>query len=228
MASVPSPPVQSAFNGCVARDDILEVMCKDSEGNISFDVAVVWSVLDDGFEVYYLNRSVEDQLKWVFEDHFQFIPWQAVNQHWPLSDYKGSVAVRRKRAFKACGYRDVGDGFYKISEETVINCVAPSRKQDIGVEDSDSDESCVDSDEDCELEDLDEDGNLRDLVAPESEVECFTEATTPFGMSVNYDQTAFDEAEPTNNVQMSVKDAVQKIELRVRREEANKRWSRRK
>ena len=229
-SSTPSPPSQSAFQGCVVAEDLVEVMCEDETGNVTFEIATVWGVLDDRFEVYFLQRSQEDQLKWVFQNTFVSIPWEAVNYHWPLSNYKGTAQEKRKRAFKECGFRDVGDGFYKIAEENTVHRVLPSRQTDIGVYDSDSDDTTLDTDEECadsDLEKLDENGNLADFIAPEDEVECFTEADTAFGVSVNHDQIVFDNAEPKNAVQCAMKETVQRIEMRARRAEADKRWSRR-
>ena len=231
MSSAPSPPSTSAFQGCVVPEDVVEVMCKDDGGNITFEIAIVWGILDNGFEVYYLTRSREDQLKWVLQDHFTTIPWQAINYHWPLSNYEGTAEEKRKRAFRDCGFRDVGDGFYRVSEENVVHRALPSRETDIGMYDSDSEDTTLDSDEECDdidLEVLDENGNLADFIAPEHEVECFTEAETAFGVSMNHDQIVFDNAEPKNAVQCAMKETIQRIEFRARRAEANKRWSRRK
>lgn len=231
MNSTPSPPSASAFQGCVSSEDVVEVMCEDNEGNVTFEIAVVWGVLDNGFEVYFLTRSSEDQLKWVLQDSFTNISWQSVNYHWPLSKYEGSTEEKRKRAFKDCGFRDVGDGFYKVSEENIVHRALPSRETDIGMYDSDSEDTALDSDEeydDADLEVLDENGDLADFIAPENEVECFTEAKTSFGVSVNHDQIVFDSTEPKNAVQCAMKETVQRIELRARRAEADKRWSRRK
>ena len=231
MSTSLSPPSHSAFNGCVVAEDLVEVMCKDDTGAVSFDIAIIWGILDSGFEVYFLQRSEEDQLKWVFQDHFVTIPWEAVNYHWPLSNYEGNAQEKRKRAFKDCGFRDVGDGFYKISEENLVHRSLPTRETDIGMYDSDSDDTALDSDEECnesDLEVLDNDGNLADLIAPEGEVECFTEADTSFGASVNREQEIFDAAEPKNSVQAVMKDTVERIERRARQAEADKRWSRRK
>ena len=239
---VPSPPQESPFCGFVQQGDLLEVMVQTTEDakSVVFVPAAVWECTDSGFHVYYLtrchpNHSQEDarstdQLLHVFENHLNFVPWQSVNLHVPLSNYTGSVSKQQKRAFKKLGIRDLGNGtFYKISEETLVHST-PSlmhRETDLGVSDSDSDEdSIMDSDEEGESEMLNENGDLVDLVAPESEVELFTRAEgTALSDAVNQAQDQFDAWVPSNESEQRTKDFIDSIDTRVRRAEAARAWA---
>lgn len=240
----PSPPLQTPFRGAVQQDDLFEVMVEDDHGNVSFCPAVVWSVLDDGFEVYYLTRCHpfhkqpdarnQDQMLHVLEDHYNIIPWQAVNAHVPLSQFSGTIAEKRKRAFKQLGFRDLGSSnrFYKISEEALLETVPAlrNRQVEIGDIDSDSDNDTeMDSDDDSsdvEVEVLDCEGNLADLVAPNEEVELFTPAQgTAFAVDMNLAQQQFDAWVPSNPSQQRTKDLIDSMEIRVRREESARAWA---
>lgn len=235
----PSPPGESAFNGLVVQNDVLEVMVNLGD-RVDFLPAVVWSVLDDGFEVYYLTRChpmhsqpdarEQDQLLHVFEDHLNRIPWQSVNLHVPLSQFEGDEPQRRKQAFRRLGYRDLGNNkFYKISEEQLLESVPSLRGRtvEIGVMDTDSENDTeMSEDEEGEEELLDSHGNLADLVANESAVELFTEATgTAFSQEMNRAQEAFSAWQPANEREAQTKDLIDSIETRIRREEANRAWA---
>ena len=239
----PSPPAETAFRGIVCRGDILEVLVEeDSTGNMSFNPAVVWSVLDDGFEVYYLVRSHpnnpqvtargSDQLVFVFEDHVERIPWQSVNAHYPLSNETGDAQQKRKTAFKKIGFRDLGttDRFYKISEEALLETVPALRGREVEVGDVDSEsdnDTEMDSDDEGDEEVLDADGNLADLIAPDSEIELFTRAEgTAFADDTNRAQEQFGAWAPANDAQHRAKDMIDSLETRIRREEANRAWAR--
>lgn len=242
-SSPPSPPLETPFKGVVQQDDLFEVLVEDDFGNMSFCPAVVWSVLDDGFEVYYLTRChpmhaqpsarSQDQMLHVLEDHFCRIPWQSVNAHVPLSQFDGTALEKRKRAFKKLGFRDLGtsNGFYKILEESLLETVPAlrGRQVELGDLDSDSDsndDTEMESDEDGDAEVLDADGNLADLVAPESEVELFSPATgTAFAEDMNRAQQQFDAWVPTNPSQQRTKDLIQSMDVRISRQEANRAWA---
>ena len=248
----PSPPAESPFHGIVQQDDLFEVIVDDG-GTLSFQPAVVWSVCDNAFEVFFLTRCHpqhpqatargQDQLVFVLEDHFTRIPWEAVNAHVPLSDFEGSVAQQRKRAFKTLGFRDLGssDRFYKVSEEALLETVPALRRREaeIGELDSDSDDdsdddSMMDASDDGDddvvnYESLDENGNLKDLVAPEDEVELFTEA--PAGSNAFVDdmhraQAEFGAWQPSTPSEQRNKDLIDRLDGRIRRAEANRAWAR--
>lgn len=239
---VPSPPPESPFCGFVQQGDLLEVMLQTTEDpkRVDFVPAAVWECTDSGFHVYYLtrchpNHSQEDarstdQLLHVFENHLNFVPWQSVNLHIPLSNYDGSVSKRQKRAFKDMGIRDLGNGtFYKISEETLVHST-PSlmhRETELGVSDSDSDDdSTMDSDEEGESETLNENGDLIDLVVSDSEVELFTRAQgTTLSNAMNQAQDDFDAWVPANESEQRAKDFIDSIDTRVRRAEAARAWA---
>ena len=241
LESPPSPPAETAFRGIVCRGDILEVLVEDTSGNMSFSPAVVWSVLDDGFEVYYLTRSHPDhpqetargfdQLIFVFENHVERIPWQSVNAHYPLSAEEGDAQQKRKLAFKRIGFRDLGtsDRFYKISEEALLETVPTLRGREVEVGDVDSEsdnDTEMDTDEEGEEEILTENGDLADLVVPEAEVELFTQATgTAFAEDMNRAQQQFEAWAPQNEAQCRAKDLIDSMETRIRREEANRAWA---
>ena len=239
----PSPPSESAFKGIVQQGDLFEVLVQDGAGSASFCSAVVWSVLENGFEVYYLTRchpnhaqesaQCADQLLHVFEDHIERIPWQSVNAHVPLAHFEGEAQEKRKRAFKQLGFRDLGssDKFYKISEEAVLDTVPALRGRQVEVGDIDSDsdnDTEMDTDEEGEEETLDELGNLVDLVAPDSQVELFTraEGTTAFAADMHRAQDDFDCWVPATEAQQKTKDLVDSMEIRLRRDEANRAWAR--
>ena len=238
----PSPPAASAFKGIVQQGDLFEVLVQDSAGSVSFCPAVVWSVLEDGFEVYYLTRCHPnhvqetarraDQLLHVFEDHIERIPWQSVNAHIPLADFEGDAHEQRKRAFKQLGFRDLGtsDGFYKLSEEAVLDTVPALRGRQVEVGDIDSDsdnDTEMDTDEEGEEEMLDEQGNLIDLVVPDSQVELFTRAEGNCSVAdMHRAQDEFDSWVPATEAQQKTKDLINSMELRLRREEANRAWAR--
>lgn len=238
----PSPPAESAFHGVVQRGDLFEVLVQDSHKHVSFCTAVVWSVLEDGFEVCYLtrchpNHSQEsarhhDQLLHVFEDHVERIPWQSVNAHVPLSHFAGNANEKRKRAFKQLGIRDLGtrNHFYKESEEALLETVPALRGRQVEVGDIDSDsdnDTEMDSDEEGEAEHLDEHGNLADLVLPDQEVELFTRAEgTAFAEDMNRAQEEFDRWVPATEAQQKTKDVILNMEIRLNREEANRAWAR--
>lgn len=235
-----SPPGESAFNGLVKRGDIFEVMV-NINSTVVFLPAVVWSVLDSGFEVYYLTRCHPthiqedardgDQLLHVFEDHLNTIPWESVNLHIPLSQYDGNEAEQRKKAFQCLGYRDLGNNkFYKISEEALLETVPSLRGRtvEIGLLQTDSEpDSEMDDNEEGECEILDGRGNLADLVASDDFVELFTEASgTAFSDEMNRAQHAFNAWQPQNEQEQRTKDFIDNMELRIRRDEANRAWSR--
>lgn len=246
----PSPPIESEspFQGIVAQDDLFEVMVDDGTGTVSFQPAVVWSVCDSGFEVFFLTRCHpkhpqatargQDQLVFVLEDHFTYIPWEAVNAHVPLSNFEGSAPLQRKRAFKTLGFRDLGssDRFYKVSEEALLETVPALRRREaeIGELDSDSDDDSMmeasdDDDAVVNYESLDEDGNLKDLVAPDHEVELFTEAapgTHAFVDDMHRAQAEFGAWAPSNPSEQRNKDFIDSLDTRIRREEANRAWAR--
>ena len=220
---------------------MFEVLVEDDFGNMSFCPAIVWSVLDNGFEVYYLTRChplhaepsarSQDQLLHVLEDHYSTVPWQSVNAHIPLSQFEGTPLEKRKRAFKELGFRDLGgsNGFYKISEEALLETVPALRGRQVQIGDLDSDsenDTEMDSDEEGEEETLDENGNLADLVAPEAEVELFSLASgTPFAEDMNLAQQQFDAWTPTNESQQRTKDLVHSLDVRLSRQEANRAWA---
>lgn len=237
----PSPPVESAFKGVVQQGDLFEVLVQEDGASASFQPAVVWSVLEDGFEVYYLTRChphhaqesarCADQLVHVFEEHLNRIPWQSVNAHVPLSQFQGDSRERRKRAFKQLGYRDLGssDRFYKMSEEALLDTVPAlrSRQVEVGDVDSESDDDTeMDSDEEGEAERLDERGNLVDLVVPDDQVELFTRAEgTMFAADMHRAQEQFDRWVPATEAQQRTKDVIHSMEVRISREEANRAWA---
>lgn len=239
----PSPPVDSPFCGVVQQDDLFEVMVDDGAGNMCFEPAIVWSVCDNAFEVFFLTRChpkhpqltarEQDQLVFVLEDHYTRIPWEAVNAHVPLTNFGGSRQEQRKRAFKTLGFRDLGssDRFYKISEEALLETVPALRRREaeIGELDSDSDEdSLMDTDEEGESEVLDADGNLADLVAPDDEVELFTRAedTNAFVQDMHRAQAQFGAWQPSTAGEQRTKDLIDGIEARICREEASRAWAR--
>lgn len=237
----PSPPSESAFEGIVQQGDLFEVLVQDGAESVRFIPAVVWSVLEDGFEVYYLTRchpdhpqataQCADQLLHVFEDHIERIPWQSVNAHVPLAQFEGDVQVKRKRAFKQLGFRDLGSNnrFYKLSEEALLDTVPAlrGRQVDVGDIDSDSDNDTeMDTDEEGEEEEIDEHGNLVDLVAPDSQVELFTRAEGAAAAEMHRAEHKFDQWVPTTETQQKTKDLIDSMEIRLRREEANRAWAR--
>lgn len=244
MASTPpSPPNTSAFNGCVVAEDILEIMVQDDAGAISFVPAIVWSVCDDGFEVFYVTRCHPNhadpstrgsQLEWGLEDRFHRVPWQAVNAHVPLAQFDGDKQQQRKRAFKTLGFRDLGscDRFYKITEEALLETVPTLRLRQVEVGELDSDtdaDSLMDSDEEGEAEELDADGNLADLIVPDDEVELFQRAlpgTSTFVDDMHTAQTAFTAWQPSNESEQRTKDLLDSLDTRICREEANRAWER--
>jgi len=237
----PSPPAESAFEGVVQQGDLFEVLVQNSSDSASFCPAIVWSATDHGFEVYYLTRChpnhaqetarCPDQLLHVFEDHIERIPWQSVNAHLPLGQFDGNDQEKRKRAFKQLGFRDLGGSnhFYKLSEEALLDTVPALRGRQVEVGDIDSDsdnDTEMDSDEEGEEEELDEHGNLADLVAPESEVELFTHAEgTAFAVDMHRAQGQFDQWVPATETQQKAKDLINSMEIRLRREEANRAWA---
>ena len=237
----PSPPGQSAFRGVVAQDDVLEVMIQTGSGTVQFVPAVVWGTTDDGFQVYYLTRCHPnhsqpdarnmDQLLHVLEDRYNTISWQSVNLHVPLAQFDGDLARRRKRAFHQLGYRDLGNGkFYKISEESLLETVPSLRGRTVEIgelhTDSENDTE-MESDEEGEEESLDADGNLVDLIAPENQVGLFTEAAgTSFSSDMNAAQQAYEQWQPANESEQRAKDLLDSMEVRIRREEANRAWGR--
>lgn len=238
----PSPPAESPFCGVVQRGDLFEVLVIDSHEETSFCPAAVWSVLDDGFDVYYLTRchphhaqvsaKCADQLLHVFEDHVERIPWQSVNAHVPLSHFEGDAHEKRKRAFKQLGIRDLGasNRFYKISEEALLDTVPALRGRQVEVGDMDSDsdnDTEMDSDDEGEAEQLDDDGNLMDLVVPDSKVELFSRAEgTAFAADMHRAQDEFDRWVPATEAQQKTKDLIDSMEVRLRREEASRAWAR--
>ena len=242
-APPPSPPIESAFRGVVQQGDLVEVMVRtDSEINeVHFAPAAIWEVADGGFHVYYLTRChpdhvqedarSTDQLLHVFEETLNYAPWQSVNLHVPLSQFEGTDAHKRKAAFKMLGYRDLGNGgFYKITEEALVQ-THPSlmhRELQLGCIDSESDtDTELDDDDDEEEEEIDEDGNLVDLVAPESEVGLFTQASgTGYAETMNRAQEDFDAWVPANESEQRTKDMIDSIDTRVRRAEAARAWNR--
>lgn len=238
----PSPPVESAFHGVVQRGDVFEVLVQDNQNTVTFCPAVVWSVLEDGFEVCYLTRCHphhsqesarhQDQLLHVFEDHVERIPWESVNAHVPLSHFEGNANEKRKRAFKQLGIRDLGmrNHFYKESEEALLETVPAlqGRQVEVGDIDSDSDNDTeMDSDDEGEAEQLDEHGNLMDLVLPDEEVELFTQAEgTAFAEDMHRAQDEFDRWVPATEAQQRTKDVIMSMEVRIHREEASRAWAR--
>lgn len=241
--SPPSPPAESAFNGVVQQGDLLEVMLSVSSSidGVFFEPAVVWEVDDRGFHVYYLTRChpqhrqedarEADQLLHVVENYLHYVPWESVNLHVPLSQFDGSPPQQKKLAFKTLGWRDLGDGgYYRISEESLVQ-THPSlmhRQLHIGCLDSDSDtDTELDDDDDAECEELDEDGNLADLVAPEGEVELFTEASgSGHADMMNRAQREFEAWVPANEAEQRTKDLYDSIDTRIRRQEAARAWER--
>lgn len=241
--SPPSPPQTSAFQGCVCVDDIFEVMVQDDSGNISFTPAVVWSVCDDGFEVFYLTRCHPQhadpstrgpQIEWALENRYHRIPWQAVNAHVPLAQFEGDKHQQRKRAMRTLGFRDLGtcDRFYKIAEERLLETVPTlrARQVHVGEFDSDSDtDSLMDTDDEGEAEELDADGNLMDLVVPDAQVELFRRAppgTSAFVDDMHSAQTAFTAWRPSNESEQRTKDLLESLDTRICRQEANRAWER--
>jgi len=237
--SPPSPPAKSAFNGVVQQGDLLEVMLS-RESTAHFEPAVVWEVADNGFHVYYLTRChpqhqqedarEADQLLHVLENHLNYVPWESINFHVPLAQFDGARPRQKKLAFKTLGWRDLGDGgYYRISEESLVQ-THPSlmhRQLHIGCLDSESDTDTEldDDDDDAECEELDEDGNLADLVAPEGEVELFTQASgNSHADMMNRAQEEFDEWVPANEAEQRTKDMIDSIDTRVRRQEAARAW----
>lgn len=235
--AVPSPPRESAFNGVVQQGDLLEVMLSGPAAS-HFEPAVVWEVADKGFHVYYLTRChpqhqqedarEADQLLHVVENHLNYAPWESVNLHVPLSQFEGSPPQQKKLAFKALGWRDLGNGgYYRISEESLVQ-THPSlmhRELHIGCLDSDSDSDTELDDDDTEYEELDEDGNLVDLVAPESEIELFTQASgSGHADMMNRAQEEFEAWVPANEAEQRTKDMIDSIDTRVRRQEAARAW----
>ena len=237
----PSPPARSAFQGVVVQDDLLEVMIQTGAGTVQFVPAIVWGITDDGFQVYYLTRCHPnhvqadardmDQLLHVFEDHFNTISWQCVNLHIPLAQFEGDRIVRRKKAFQKLGYRDLGNGkFYKMSEEALLETVPALRARTVEIgelhTDSENDTE-MDSDEEGEEELLDSQGNLADLIAPEDQIELFTEAEgTAFSQDMNAAQRAYEQWQPANERERRAKDLLDSMEVRIRRDEANRAWGR--
>jgi hypothetical protein len=238
----PTPPAESAFCGVVQQGDLFEVLVQNGAEDVFFCPAVVWSVLEDGFEVYYLTRChpnhtqetarCADQLLHVFEDHLENIPWQSVNAHVPLSHFQGDACEKRKRAFKQLGFRDLGSSnrFYKIAEEAVLDTVPALRGRQVEVGDIDSEsdnDTEMDSDEEGDAEMLDEDGNLADLVVPDDQVELFTRAEgTAFAADMHRAQEEFDNWTPATEAQQKTKDLIDSMDIRLRREEANRAWAR--
>lgn len=237
----PSPPLESAFNGVVQQGDLFEVLVQDDHRNMSFCPAIVWSVLDDGFEVCYLTRchpahvqetaQCADQLVHVLEERIERIPWQSVNAHVPLAQFEGDAQEKRKRAFKQLGFRDLGsiDRFYRISEEALIDTVPALRGRQVEVGDIDSDsdnDTEMDSDEEGEEEQIDEHGNLVDLVLPDSQIELFTRAEGAAAAEMHRAEDEFDCWVPTTETQQKTKDLINSMEIRLRREEANRAWAR--
>ena len=237
----PSPPMESAFEGVVQRGDLFEVLVQDDNGATSFCPAAVWSVLEEGFEVCYLTRChphhveetarCSDQLVHVFEDHVQRIPWQSVNAHVPLAQFEGDVQEKRKRAFKQLGFRDLGGSnrFYKLSEEALLDTVPALRGRQVEVGDIDSDsdnDTEMDTDEEGEEEEIDAQGNLVDLVLPDSEIELFTRAEGAAAAEMHRAEDEFDQWVPTTETQQKTKDLIDSMEIRLRREEANRAWAR--
>jgi hypothetical protein len=237
----PSPPRESPFRGVVVQDDVLEVMVQTSTGTIQFIPAIVWGVTDDGFQVYYLTRCHPnhvqsdardmDQLLHVFENQYNTISWQSVNLHIPLAQFDGGPIRRRKKAFKKLGYRDLGNGrLYKISEEALLETVPSLRARTVEVgelhTDSEND-TAMDTDEEGEEEQLDSHGNLADLIAPEDQVELFTEASgTPLSDDINTAQQAYAQWQPANESEQRAKDLIDSMEVRICREESNRAWAR--
>ena len=207
-------------------------MVVGDSGNAVFEPCCVRSVLDNGFEVTFLKRSPQDQLVWEYSTALQCIPWESVNLHLSLSGFKGnSTEERQKRAFRRLGFRFLGNGkFYKITEEDTVARALPQREALIGNMDTSDEESGLDSDEDCEdcdLESLDEAGNLKDLVVPDEDCELWTAADSAFAEDTHRAAAAFDAHMPTDERQLRVRDAVGRLETRVRQEENERAWSRR-
>lgn len=234
LASAPAfpPPHESAFNGVVMRNDVLEVMVADDAGNVTFEPCCVWNVLDAGFDVIFLYRSKKDQLVWEYSSEVQSVPWESVNLHLTLSNFEGnSTEERQKRAFRQLGFRLLGEGrFYKITEENTVSEALPLREAHIGNMDTSDEESGLDSDEDCdcELESLDGDGNLKDLVTPDEDCELWTAADGAFAVETHRAVAAFDAHVPTTERQLRVRDAIDRLETKIRREEQERAWSRRR
>lgn len=235
---VPSPPGESAFNGLVQQGDLLEIMLS-GDSAVRFETAVVWEVADKGFHVYYLTRCHPqhqqedardaDQLLHVLENHLNYVPWESVNLHVPLGQFNGNPPQQKKLAFKTLGWRDLGDGgYYRMSEESLVQ-THPSlmhRQLHIGCLDSDSDpDTELDSGDDTDYEEIDKDGNLVDLVAPEGEVELFTQASgTDHADMMNRAQGEFEAWVPANEAEQRTKDMLDSIDTRVRRAEAARAW----
>ena len=205
----PSPPQTSAFQGCVCVDDIFEVMVQDDSGTISFLPAVVWSVCDDGFEVFYLTRCHPQhadpstrgpQIEWALENQYHRIPWQAVNAHVPLAHFEGDKYQQRKRAMRTLGFRDLGtcDRFYKIAEEQLLETVPTLRARQVHV-------------------------------VPDAQVELFRRAppgTSAFVDDMHSAQTAFTAWRPSNESEQRTKDLLESLDTRICRQEANRAWER--
>jgi len=119
--------------------------------------------------------------------------------------------------------------FYKVSEEALLDTVAAlrSRQVEVGDIDSDSDNDTeMDSDEEGEEEELDEHGNLIDLVLPDSQIELFTRAEGAAAAEMHRAEEDFDQWIPTTETQQKTKDLINSMEIRLRREEANRAWAR--
>ena len=222
-----SPPERSAFDGVVMPNDVFEIMVSDDMGNVTFEPASVWNVLDTGFEVTFLHRCPEDQLMWQYGE-VQFVEWQSVNLHLSLSRYTGNtVEEKQKRAFQRLGYRMLGDNkFYKISEEETVARALPHREACVGLMDTSDEDTELDTDEECDdVESLDENGNLKDLIVDDEDCELWTAADGEFAEETHRAAAEFDAHVPVNDRQLRVKDALDRLEVRVRREEQERAWS---
>ena len=96
--------------------------------------------------------------------------------------------------------------------------------------DTSDEESGLDSGEDCdcELESLDGDGNLKDLVARDEDCELWSAADGAFAEETHRAVAAFDAHVPANERQLRARDNLDRLETRVRQEEQERAWARRR